>query len=99
MRCQARIVKEFKSRKADVCWSECASGPCPDNVTKYPECGGNLTVKIVNENEPYYGGTDTVMRVHTVCTRCKMPYFDGILKMRYIPPDGFDLTPYLERGL
>lgn len=52
VRCQSRIKRTFKRRKAEAVWTECASGPRPENL-KYPQCEGYVTVTVEVEAEPY----------------------------------------------
>lgn len=88
MKCQAIILKEYATKKADVFspfyrpsedWI-----PNPDAIGEV--CGGDVTATIEIEYEPYFGGSDATITVNEVCSRCKSPWYLGKLyleKVRY----------------
>ena len=77
--CQARIVREFKRRKAETRWPETTYGPVPDAQLPVEPCLGAVTVTLKAVDEPYFGGSSATLEADWVCTRCAMPYVPGRL--------------------
>ena len=97
MRCQSRILKEYKPARADCMWPECTYGPV--DVGTLPECGGNVTVKVRCVNEPEWGGTSARMEIQATCTKCMHPWWPGRIawEAEVLNWDGWDVTSILER--
>lgn len=103
MKCQSRIWKEYKSRKADPVWPETHDGPITvvhgttKLITELPICGGDVVVTLVAANEPYMGGTYASLEAKFTCSRCKLPWIPKRFAIEGAAIEGvFDLTPYLE---
>lgn len=83
MKCQARIVREYKTKKADVVWPECLGGPVPEHLV-HPVCGGDVKADVC---VPYSGcaccGDSPEVKVELTCSRCKNPYIPGCLDFPY----------------
>ena len=96
MKCESRILKEYKTKKTDCQWPETYYGPT--DVGTLPVCGGDVTVKLRAIAEPDWGGSHPVMEVDAVCTKCKYPWWPGKVEFdnRVAHYDGFDITSYLE---
>lgn len=95
MQCQARIVREYKTRKADVRWPETVYGPVMDaEIHTLPVCGGDVTLKVEIEHSgcSCCSGPGQIVIVAT-CSRCKHPYVPGVLRF------STDAIAYLEELL
>lgn len=79
MKCQARILRDYKTTKADCMWPETQYGP--SDVGTLLVCGGEVTVKASAVNEPEWGGSYARLEISCVCSRCKHPYFKGRLTL------------------
>ena len=79
--CEARILKEYPSKKADSMWPESTYGP--NDVGTLPICGGRLTITVGVEDTDYgchsCSGPGRVV-IKLVCSRCQWPYIPGRLK-------------------
>lgn len=88
LKCQSRIVKTFKTKKAECRWPEIPGGlqdnfkliPNPD-AADLPVCGGDVTITVDAIDEPDWGGTYAKLDVKATCSRCRQPYFPGVHKM------------------
>jgi hypothetical protein len=82
IRCRSKIYKEYKTRKADCVWPNCANpliGGKPLDVDSLPVCGGNITLTIKAVDEPdYHSGHYAVLQVTATCSRCRAGYFPGM---------------------
>lgn len=99
LKCQARIVREYKTRKAEVCWPETVYGATPEELlAKYPEaCGGDVTVKVKAVDEPYFGGASAKLEVEWTCSRCREPYVPGRFEVDGAAAGGWlDITNMVE---
>lgn len=99
LKCEARIVRTFKKAKSECVWPFFGSEfktPNPE-AEKYPECGGAVTVKVVIEQEPYYGGCDQRLAIQAACSRCKMPFVASVKKLESMVELGekLDITELL----
>lgn len=87
IRCQSKIVKEFKTRKPQSCYPK-VMGPNnslvdnPDGIGK-ETCGGEVTITVKAVDEPdYVSDHYAVLEVEVTCERCGWPYFDGMHDLR-----------------
>ena len=82
--CESRIVKEYKTRKADCIWPESLSGP-NENIECFPICGGALTISVAIDDDGgcrcCSGPGHIVIRLD--CDRCRYPYIPGRLRFDY----------------
>lgn len=94
--CTSRILKEYKTTKADCMWPETTHGP--KDVGTLPVCGGVVHVKIQAVDEPDWGGHYATMKFEATCSKCKSPFWPGriALEERITAWDGFDITDLLE---
>jgi hypothetical protein len=98
MKCQARINRIYKTRKAAVVWPETVFGPNAD-IEDYPEvCGGDVTVTIRAVDEPDWGSSYARLTLDAVCTRCDYPWWPGriALEGRVDADRALDITALLE---
>lgn len=82
MKCQSRIVKTYKTAKAESMWPVSIYGPNPA-IDQYPEvCDGDVTVRVIIEHDGDCAccGT-TALAVTFTCTRCQQPYVPGRLEL------------------
>ena len=95
MRCQSRILKDYKIAKADCMWPESIYGPT--DVGTLPVCNGEVTIKIKSYSEPSCCGRGDGIELEATCSRCKHPWFPKRfeLEQRITNHDGFDITEYL----
>lgn len=76
-KCKARIVRTFKTRKAESCWPEDIAGQVlQDRINKYPECGGDVTLCV---DIDYGNGCSCCSGPPTIeivadCSRCATPF-------------------------
>lgn len=89
IRCEARILREFKHKRAETVW------PAYEGWDKLEVCGGTVTLEVVATEEPYMGGSDPKIEVNAKCTRCRAPYFPGA----YIATGGSKVEVLLSRAL
>ena len=89
IKCQAHILKEYKTVRADSCW------PNYNNYDSRPPCDGEL-ILLVTASTPVYYGDDAELSYTFECSRCKNPYhpkyFNGISNTHY----ALDITKLLE---
>lgn len=81
LKCESRIIREYKTLKADPLWPRCVYGDAPaEELEKYPEvCGGDVTTVLVAKDEPDWGCTYAKLELEMTCSRCKAPYVSGLL--------------------
>ena len=99
MKCQARIIKEHKSAKADVQWPESVYGPVAlESYDKLPICGGDVLVKLRSVSEPDWGGTYSKLEIEATCNKCKHPWWPRRIawENEVLDWDGWDVTSLLE---
>lgn len=100
MKCQARIVKTYKTKKANCVWPETVYGPVPEESLEWKEvCGGDLTAKVRAVDDPYYGGSSADLELEVECSRCRAGYFPGIFSLMTevsSSDNSFNITPLLE---
>lgn len=96
MKCQSRILKEYKMKKADCIWPETVYGPTDTGTL--PVCGGDVTVKIRAVAEPDWGGTYPKIEIEAICTKCTHPWWLGRIdwESKVLHWDGWDVTALLE---
>lgn len=81
--CQARIVDEYKTRKADSVWPVAAYGGEADPLS-LPECGGNLTLETLLGDDggcsdpECCGGANYHVALELTCSRCQYPYHKDV---------------------
>ena len=79
--CESRILKEYKSKKADSMWPESLYGP--SDVGTLPICGGRLAITVGTNNDGdgcrCCNGPDRIV-IKLVCSRCQWPYIPGRLQ-------------------
>ena len=99
MKCQSRIIREYKTSKADCKWPECSSGPT--DVGTLPVCGGDVTVIVRAVDEPDWGGHSAVLNIKATCSRCKFPFWPKRItwEANVLSWDGWDVTSLLEKFL
>jgi hypothetical protein len=75
--CRSRILKDYKSRKADCVW--------PRYLAEHPEkgplseCGGEITVVVKAVDEPdYHSDHYADLKIELTCSRCKFPFVPGV---------------------
>ena len=97
MKCQARILKTYKTKKADGMWPESTYGP--NDVGTLPICGGDVRVVVKAENMPDWGGTYAQMEIDASCTKCTHPWWPGRIawENQVLDYKGWDVTKFLER--
>ena len=98
MKCQARIERTYKTKKADVRWPESVYGPV--DVSEFPEvCNGDLIIKVRAVDEPFFGGTSARMEIESICSRCNYPWWPKRIEWeaRMLDYDGWDVTDLLVR--
>ena len=97
--CQARIIKEYKSRKADCMWPESVYGP--NDVGTLPLCGGAVNVRVKAVAEPDWGGTYPKIEIDAKCSKCNWPWWPGRIAWENAVMDwaGWDITTLLEERL
>ena len=95
MKCTSRILKEYKTKKADCMWPETVYGP--SDVGTLEVCGGNVVVEVAATDEPEYGGHYATLGMKASCSRCKHPYFPGRIKIESeVNNNYWDITSLLE---
>jgi hypothetical protein len=80
MICQARIQKEYKTRKADVIWPETYDGQPSPSLKDYPEvCNGHVSVSLKADFSSGNCRCDSYpeLQVIATCTRCANPFWPG----------------------
>lgn len=77
MNCQARIMKEFKTRKAD------SAHPNFKDFDKYAPCNGEITITALVKSVADWGSTDYILAVEIDCSRCKYPYVENWNEFRH----------------
>lgn len=87
--CEARILREFKTKKADTVW------PAYEGWDKLEPCGGVVTFEVRPGYEPYMGGADAKIEVEATCSRCRAPYYPGA----FIVSGGSQVEKLLTRAL
>ena len=98
MTCQARIIKEYKTKKADCMWPESSYGPT--DVGTLPICGGNVVVTLQAIQEPDWGGSYPKINIEAICTKCKCPWWPGrIAWEKEVLYDCWDITKLLDGAL
>ena len=93
-KCQSRILKEYKTTKADMMWPETVYGP--NDVGTLPTCGGDVTVKARAVDEPDWGGSSASLKLEWTCTRCKHAFLPGRIEADRGLWDGLDVTRLFE---
>lgn len=96
VKCTARIVKTYKTKKADVVWPETVYGKTELEYEVLPGvrldslevCGGEITLRVRAGTDgcPCCSGT-TQLEVEVTCTRCKVPYFPRIFELNGVNPE------------
>jgi len=85
IRCKSRIVRTFKTRKAEAIWPETVHGPQkPDLLEKYPEeCGGeiHIGVEILGGGGCCCSYETPSIEMEVRCSKCNCPYFEGIFEI------------------
>jgi hypothetical protein len=84
IKCQSRIIKRYKSRKAKCIWPLKHLLP---NALKNPECDGDITVTVHVENVPDWGGTTAELHVQFECSNCEAAWFPDIQLFYDAPED------------
>ena len=83
--CESRIVKEYKTRKADCMWPDSLYGR-DVSADPYPICGGALTITVKVDDDGgdchCCSGPGRIV-IELTCTKCKYPYIPGRLKFDY----------------
>ena len=96
MKCTSRILKEYKTKKADCMWPETVYGP--SDVDTLPVCGGNLKISIEAQDEATYGGHYATLRLEVICSRCKHGYFPNLITFQQeVEMNNYDITALLEK--
>ena len=97
MKCESRVLKEYKTKKVDCTWPENANGPSND-VGNLPVCGGEVFVFVNAIDEPYHGGHSAKLELDVQCSKCKWPFWPGRIQLEQDVQswDGWNITKYLE---
>ena len=95
-KCQAHILREFKTVKADCMWPQTVYGP--NGCGTLPVCGGDVTVKVKAVDEPEYGGHYAKLEIEFTCTRCKHPWLPNRIEIEGSLWDGIDITRLFDGG-
>ena len=98
MKCQSRIIKEYKSTKADCMWPEDKYGPNEQKGLSI--CNGDINIRIKAVEEPEWGGHTTELKLEATCIKCKHPWWPGRIQLEtdIANWEGWDITSLLEQG-
>ena len=95
MKCESRILKEYKTTKADMMWPETRYGP--NDTGTLPVCGGDVKVILKAVDEPYFGGCSSRLELNATCSKCKWPFWPGRIQLDQKMTMGeLDITELLE---
>jgi hypothetical protein len=99
MKCQARIMREYKKKRADSLWPEYHTGQPSQWLDQYPEvCGGDVTVQI----KAGWSGScacsgSSELELEASCSRCASPYWPGRYELQgRISRGEINITEWLE---
>jgi len=72
MKCQARIIKRYKTTRAECVW------PKYPNFKNLPKCDGDIAVIIKAVDEAVWGDTYARLKIDFECSNCKHGYIEGM---------------------
>ena len=81
MKCEALIIRTYKTRKAACVWPRNMNGVETHHKNVGP-CGGEVTAVLKAVEEPYYGGVSAALSLELTCTRCKYPFVTGLFELQ-----------------